>query len=85
MSIIALFILTIDKILNKYTKSLSENFINLKLIFWYLKFVDDYKNSIRLEHLPITFSKFDLNLNLQSFSLYLQVFQLNFMSFNETN
>lgn len=60
-----------DEILNKYIKSLPKDFINLKLIFLYLNFIDNYKNSVKLEYLLIITLKFDLNIDFQFFSPYL--------------
>lgn len=53
-----------DEIFSKYIKSLPIDFINLILISLYLNFVDNDKSGIKLEYLPITTPKFDLNIDL---------------------
>lgn len=64
--------LTFDKIISGYVGSLSKNFMNFIPISQYLNSVDRYKGSARLEYLLITFPDFDLDPDLQSFSLHLQ-------------
>lgn len=71
--------------MNKYSRSLFEDPIYLASIFRYLNYLENYKNGINLEHLLVLFPKFDLDPEFQSFSPYLQFFQLNLTSFNKTN
>lgn len=51
-----------DKIMNKYAGNLLKNLINIIFIFQYLNFIDNYKDSTRLEYLSVILLKFDLNL-----------------------
>lgn len=74
-----------NETINKYTRSLSENLINLTFISQYLNFLDKYKSGVRSNHLPVIPLDFDLDLNLQSFFLYLQTLQLNLILLNKTS
>lgn len=58
--------------MSEYTKSLPKNPINnLFSIFQYLNYINNYKSNVKLKYLLIIFLKFDLDLDLQSFFLYL--------------
>lgn len=53
--------LVANEIMSKYIRNLCKNSINFTYIFRYLKFVDNYKNGTRLEHLLIKLSESDLD------------------------
>lgn len=74
IDIIALSKLTsivLNKTISEYTKSLPKNSINLFSISQYLNFINNFKNHVRLKHLPVTCPEIDLDLDLQFFFLHL--------------
>lgn len=69
--------------MSKYARSLAKESINLISIFGYLNFVDNYENSAKSKYLLVISPDFNLNLDLQSFFLYLQTFELNLILLNK--